>query len=121
VSEARSETRREPRGERVSLLGPARALLEHARRGRNREPVLLDQRAHDLGLVERADRARRCVRFEESPLELRPRPRRIDEDRHARRPGFSQALEPLESVDDLVAFSDRHDADGQILERRAPP
>lgn len=101
VVEAEAQRRGETAGQRQAPLDPGFLLAEDLAGGRDGEPVVLDQRSGDEGLVHGTDRPRRSVRRQEAGLH-----------RHARGPldhhgHFRSALgdpdrQALEAVDHLV-------------------
>jgi hypothetical protein len=121
VGELQARLARESRGERVALLDPARALLEHASCRAPRELVVLEERADDLGLVTRTDGARRRIRLEQESLELGVGRGRVHNDGNARPALRAPALEPLEAVDHLEVVLARDDPDRKVREGRASP
>ncbi|MBI4570772.1 MAG: hypothetical protein HY723_02395 [Chloroflexi bacterium] len=89
---AQGETTRHPRG----------LAAEQARHACRREPVLLDQRAHDPRFVQRGERARRRVGHQQPALVLGARAGTLDDHGRLLAPGFSRARQALEAVEHLV-------------------
>jgi len=95
--------RRQARAHRQAGFDPAGLVPQQPRNAARGEPVLLDERADHLRLVERGHGARGSVGQEQQALVLGRRGRALDDHRHPGRTLFTPALQALEAVEDLEA------------------
>jgi hypothetical protein len=86
---------------------PVRLVPEKTRHLELGEPVVVDQRADDLGLIEGGERPRRRVRLEQPALLIGDDPGALDDDGDDVVSPLEVAGEALEAVQDLVAAAVR--------------
>jgi hypothetical protein len=108
-------------GEQQPPLDPARLAAAQQRDGPRRQPVVVDQRRDDACLVQRCQRAWRCVRGQDEPLVLHRRRHRLDHHRHlamSRRLPAHKALVSVEHV--VLAIAGLGHTQGQFRHRWRP-
>ncbi len=113
------DRRRQPTVEREATLDPIGLAAEQLG-DRLRAETVAPQRRHDAGLVEDRERSPGSVAHQQQPLRLLHALSFFDDDGDVSSALAPPALEPLESVDDLVAVAVFDDAQGLIGQRDAP-
>lgn len=106
-------------GKQQPALDPARLAPTEKRDGPDRQPIVVDQRRDDACLVQRRQRARRCVRGQDETLVLHRRRQRLDHHRHAamsRRLPARKALVAVEHV--VLAIAGLGHTQGQLRRQR---
>jgi hypothetical protein len=92
---------RQPPTEREAAVDPVGFVAEPARHLTRSQLVVIDERAHDAGLVERGAGARRRVGDQQQALVVGHGPRRFDDHRDEAVALLSPAREALEAVEHL--------------------
>jgi hypothetical protein len=102
VADRGAGLRPEAPGEQQPALDPACLAAAQQRDGPGRQPIVVDQRCNEAGLVQRGQRARRCIRGQDEPLVLHRRRHRLDHHRYMAMSGRLPAREPLVPVEHFV-------------------